>query len=507
MIKLNPFQKSPSFMSWKGLTKDNHIGAMYHLEPQKVDKMWVQLAAYNRGAMLDTWLSQKPTRYFDNDTEYYWNILGNARKNISLVEARDEFGNAITSSSSGMVGVNTAPFTLVFGENWFADGEVIFGNLNQVYPMRVLGEARLEGTNYAYKVELMGGNSQGIPVERLLRGEKFSVEYAPVEKELSRKVGDVRFSTPVSMRNEWSVIRIQHKVPGNKINRKLAVGIPMVKRDASGKQVIDTSNYWMHYVEWEVEMQFNDYKNSVLAFGTSNRNGNGEYMNFGKSGNVIQTGAGLYEQIDSSNAQYYTDFSLELLENIILQLATNKLEFADREFLVRTGEYGMMQASKAIANTVSGWTMYAINADSLGVISKVQSPISQTALKAGGQFVEYLGPNNCRIRFEVDPMYDDEVRNKIMHPNGGCAMSYRYDIFYTGRNINGEPNIQKCAITGEPDLRGYEWGLRNPFTGQRDNMYMSHDEDSATIHRMSTLGVMVADPTQMVSLIPAILEG
>jgi hypothetical protein len=104
-------------------------------------------------------------------------------------------------------------------------------------------------------------------------------------------------------------------------------------------------------------------------------------------------------------------------------------------------------------------------------------------------------------------MYDDEVRNKIMHPNGGCVMSYRYDIFYTGRNINGEPNIQKCAITGEPDLRGYEWGLRNPFTGQRDNMYMSHDEDSATIHRMSTLGVMVADPTQVVSLIPAILEG
>lgn len=36
----------------------------------------------------------------------------------------------------------------------------------------------------------MGGNTTGCPPERLLAGERFSVEYAPVEKEMSRKVGD-----------------------------------------------------------------------------------------------------------------------------------------------------------------------------------------------------------------------------------------------------------------------------------------------------------------------------
>lgn len=35
-----------------------------------------------------------------------------------------------------------------------ADGEVLFGNLNEVYPMRVLGDPRMEGTNAVYKVEL-----------------------------------------------------------------------------------------------------------------------------------------------------------------------------------------------------------------------------------------------------------------------------------------------------------------------------------------------------------------
>lgn len=70
------------------------------------------------------------------------------------------------------------------------DGEIVFGSLNQVYPIRILGDARMEGTNAVYKCELMGGITTGIPAERLQAGERFSVGFAPVERELSRKVGD-----------------------------------------------------------------------------------------------------------------------------------------------------------------------------------------------------------------------------------------------------------------------------------------------------------------------------
>lgn len=35
----------------------------------------------------------------------------------------------------------------------------------------------------------MGGNTIGIPADRLLAGERFSVGFAPVERELSRSVG------------------------------------------------------------------------------------------------------------------------------------------------------------------------------------------------------------------------------------------------------------------------------------------------------------------------------
>ena len=86
----------------------------------------------------------------------------------------------------------------------------------------------------------------------------------------------------------------------------------------------------MHNVDWEVEQQFSEYKNNALAFGRSNRNANGEYMNFGKSGNVIKTGAALFEQMEVANTVYYNTFSLKLLEDALYELSASKLDFGDR---------------------------------------------------------------------------------------------------------------------------------------------------------------------------------
>ena len=377
--------------------------------------------------------------------------------------------------------------------------EFIVGNLNEVYQFRVLGDARMEGTNAVYKVELAGGNTDGVPAERLLAGERFSIEAAFVESELSRKVGDVRFAAPVGMRNEFSTVRIQHKVSGKMLNKKLAVGIPVYD---NGK--LTTMNMWMHYVDYEAECQFSDYKNNALAFGRSNRNGNGEYKNIGKSGGVIKTGAGLYEQMEVANTFYYNDFSLKLLEDALYELSAAKLGMKDRYFLIRTGERGAIQFHKAILQTISGWTQFVFNGDQLGIVEKTQSNLSNNALSAGFQFVEYKAPNGVRVKVDVDPYYDDPVRNKIQHPLGGPAFSYRYDIMDIG--TMDQPNIFKCTIKGQPEYRGYQWGpFRNPFTGQTNNPYASYDEDSAVMHKLAHLGICVLDPTRTLSLIPAVL--
>lgn len=501
--KLGKFQMQ-GFQYWKGISKENHISAAYLSQPQKATDLMVQMLAFQRGKSLETFLSKFPVKEFETDDDFYWDIISSSRRNIPLVEARTEDGQTITTEM--MAGAGFAPFYLVFGEDWFSKGEVLWGNLNEVYPIRVLEEPKFEGTNTVYKVQVYGTNANGVPGERLQAGERFSIAYAPVSRNFSRAVGDIRFSTPVSMRNEWSQIRIHHKVGGNMIDKKLAVGIPVVKDTLGNKIVHDVKNYWMHVVDYELEVQFSEAKNNVLAWGVSTRNGNGEYTNFDiASGEPVKAGDGLFAQMEVANTYYYNKFSLKLLTDALYMLSTSKLGMNERTFIIKTGEMGALQFNEEMNKLTSGWTQYTLDNSSIGVIQKAQSPLHENALKAGWQFTEYVAPNGVHVKIEVDPMYDDVVRNKVLHPNGGVAYSYRYDIFDIG--TMDQPNIQKCVIKNRPEYRGYQAGLRNPFTGQINNNYMSYDEDSAIIHKMATLGICVLDPTRTMSLIPAVLQG
>ena len=494
------------FSGWKSeVTKLNHISSIFGSTPQKAANFMVQLFAKNYGKTLDSLLSQFPVKEFDSDDEYYWDVIGSARKNVALLYAIDENGQKVEAGREGSVGANVAPFTLVFAEDMFFDGEIIMGNFNEAYPLRILGNPRNMGTNVAYTVELMNGSTDGMPANRLQLGEKFSSEYAPVERELSRKVGGVVHTTPASMRNEWTTIRLHDKVSGALLNRKVAMGVPLVKEDASGKQVRATETLWMHYEEYAFERTWTQYKNNMLAYAVSNRNANGEYLNFGKSGEVIRQGDGLYAQMAYGNVYYYNDNNLlPLMEEVLVSLSAGRLDFNNRTFVLRTGEQGAMLFNKAVRKEASGWQTFVYNADNAAVVSKTSSPLHSNALKAGFQFTEYIAPNNVHIKLEVDPHYNDPVHNKVIHPNGGVAQAYRFDIFDFG--TSEQANIFKTAVKGQPELRGFQSGMRNPWTGAMDNYNMSFDEDAAIMHRQATMGICVLDPTRTVSFIPSCLS-
>ena len=136
--------------------------------------------------------------------------------------------------------------------------------------------------------------------------------------------------------------------------------------------------------------------------------------------------------MEVANTMYYNNFSLKLIEDALYELSAAKLDFGERYFLIRTGERGAIQFHKAVLQTVSGWTQFVLDNSSTRVIEKTQSNLHTNALSAGFQFVEFKAPNGVRVKIEVDPYYDDPVRNKIMHPNGGPAFSYRYDIMDIG---------------------------------------------------------------------------
>lgn len=499
-MALSKYQISRPFTAWKSeITKLNHISTMYHSAPQKASNFVVELLARNYAKTLESTLNMFPTKEFESDDEYTWDVIGASRRNIPLVEARDLAGNPIANSDEVFAGQGNEQFYLVFGEDWFFDGEIIYGSKNEKYPLLIKGNPRYEGTNVVVTVELANGTLSGMPGSLLQLGERFSVGFAPVERELSRKVGGVRHVAPTSMRNEWTTIRIQDTVSGGLLNKKIAFGVPMVK-EVDGKMIKSTQPMWMHYEEFEFNKQWQEYKNNAYAYGVSNRNANGEYLNFGKSGEVIRMGDGLYAQMERGNIIPYTQFSLKFLEEVLTGFSAGKLDFKDRKFMIRTGEFGALQFNRAAKSALSGWSEFDYSGDALGVVAKNGDNYTLRNI----QFTKYIAPNGLEVSVEIDPAYDDPIRNKITHPNGGVAQSYVYDIFDLG--TAEQPNIFKTAVKGQPEYWGYQWGIRNPFNGSTNNPYMSFDEDKAVMHRMATLGVCILDPTRTMRMIPAILR-
>lgn len=495
-----------------GMVTDNHLSTLFQIDRQRAANTIVLLQASVTGNnTLEGFLNKFPTRYFEDDTEFYYDVLGNAARNYPLVEARDENGLVVSSAEGENVGAGTSKFYLVFDEAAFFDGEIIVGHLNEKYQFRILGDPHIEGSRYAYMVELAGGNTLGVPRERLLNGERFSKEFAPVERELSRRVGGISYTTPVSMRGEFTTIRISDKVPGNKATKKLAFGIPMVKEDPkTGRQLKGTSNMWMDYEDWQLSLEWANYKNKALAFGRSNRNANGEYLNIGKSGMDIRMGSGIFEQAEAGYVRYYNDTSsiMDYILDALYELSEGKIAFGDRKFIINTGERGALLFNRAAKENGSGWLPLGLqysegNPPALTKTTAVFAPNNAVRM-TDHQITEWQAPNGVFVKLNVDTFYDDKVRNKILHPEGGVAFSYRFDIWYIGANT-GTPNIQKAGIKNAPEVWGYEWGFRNPFTGANFNANMSYDEDSAVVHRMTTLAAIVYDPTRCVSIIPSIL--
>lgn len=484
--------------TWSGLTTKNHLSKLYMRAPQKVSSFMTKLLAAEYGATLESLLSKFPTKYFDTDDDYTWKLIGSYERNLPIVEARFQ-GSVVGAGDTG-VGAGGMEFELVFGERMFSDAHMIVGEKNEHYQLLIKEEPKAEGMNWVYRVELMAGALNGMPGSELQSGKRFSKDFSPVSDHLSSKGGDVWFSSPIELRNHFSSIRMQTKVPGSMVDSRVIMPFT-VKDPKTGKTI--QQDTWMQHLEWNFEYQFAQEKNKLIYFGRNNRDQAGTYGNKSREGFEIKQGAGIRQQMEISNVAYYNEFSIALIEDMLSELSEGKLSIDDRHFVLRTGERGAIQFHKAVMQEISGWASLGFDNTGTNRIQSTSSPLHSNAYKAGVQFTEWMAPNGVRITLEVDAMYDDKIRNKIVHTQGGVAESYRYDILDIG-TTDGEPNIQICRVKGQDDVRKYIEGLRNPFTGaQNTNPYASNGVDASEyIRACFGIGAIVRDPSRTASLIP-----
>jgi len=474
---------------WSGLTTENHIASIYGIDIQEASDLITMLHQINFGMDLDTFLSQFPVKYFDTADDFRWYLQGNSRKNIPLVRAEIDGTTVTTSDSTGLAG---AEFTLVFEEDFFSDTDLIVGEKNERYQIQVIDVPEYVGTEVHYRCKLFTNDeSLFIPYAELQSGKRFSREWNPVERTLSVKGGHVNYTSPFSMLNTFTMIRMQDVRPGNMIARPVAFSWQV-----EGPNGMETKSTWMQFADWEFEQQFKEAKARLLMFAVSNRNEDGTFSAKGKSGYEIRQGAGIRQQMESSNVAYYNTFDIKWMTSILLDLSVNRLTRDQREFVLRTGEWGMYQFSESLEDYTALYTPLQVN-------ERVYSGKDNT-LGYQGQFLEFKGPQGVKVTLSHEPMNDNPTRNKIYHPEGGLAESRRYDILDVGTS-NGDPNIQKCMVKGEDDIMVFIPGLRNPYTPDGKMTQAAHSVDGYEVHRACTAGAKVTDPTRCAAMIPNML--
>jgi hypothetical protein len=493
MKLISPLQEyEPQDIS--GLVTTNHLGALYQEKPTETSKLVTMMYRTNVGMNFGMILKKFDPLYLQTDADFRWNLQGDSNKNIPLISA---LINGSPISATSKTGIAGARFQLVFNERYFSDTNIIVGEKNQVYPIRVVGIPEPYGAgNWLHNCELLTGDQTlYIPYAELTAGKRFSKEWSLVSKTLSVKGGTPNYTSPFAMRNVFSMIRMEDTRPGNMISRPVAFSWPVV--DENGKQKLMST--WTQYADWELEKQFQDMKDKLLNFATLNRTDNGEFLQREASGFELEQGAGLEQQIESSNISYYNGYELDIkwLTEHIMDLTDSEKGYGEtRRILMRTGKWGAYNWHLAIKDYSSLYTPLATG-----------DMIYKTGDGFGfkDNFLEYRGPDGSIISVLVDPAYDDRARNKIKHPsNKGVAKSYEYQILNVGK-VGGEDNIRPVYQTGADDIFGMEPGLRDPFQPNMPKRFMSTGKDGYTIHRGFVGGIMVKDPTRCATIRPNVL--
>lgn len=474
--KINSLQMSEG-KSWAGLTTDNHLGTLFNEMPQVASAIMSRLYGMYSSTGLDTLFSlMGAEQELETDADFEWYLKGDDEKAISIV--------GYTSTDTNRPGVAGTIFKLELPERYFSyTDKLIFDDRR--FSVRVMSEPYPSGTNWIYEVQIMNPDpTMFIPVALLQTGRQVSKEYSPQEKTLSKTGGTVSYSSPFKMQNSFSTLRMQDVVPANMHNRPMVI-------EMMDPKTSKTTKVWTQYAEWVFYCQWMRQKNKNLMYAESNKTANGTYLMKGASGFPIIEGAGIRAQIAPANQFYYTDFTIDFLEDVLLRLSVNILPEDSRHFIALTSEWGMVQFHRALENHVARFQPL----DSKRVFGSGQN------LGFQGQYREYMGPQGIKFTMVALPEYQDTVSNRLLHPNGGPVEGYRYTILNFG-TTKGKQNIRKVSPKGEKEKMWHIAGSTSPLgplTSFKSGS--SSAVDGYEIHAQCKQGVIIENPLSCCELI------
>lgn len=463
-----------------GLTQASHLSTFFQTKPAEasafLQRVYGQMTGYkNAVSFLTSGLGRTKAL---NNIQYRWSLIGNSQKAIPVSKTYGDGG-----STPGIAGTT---FRVGFPEKWFTIGDVIVPD-DTTYPARVMEEAYQDGVDFVYTLQLVtGDDSKYMPLYLLESGREFSKDFNIVEHDGSSTSGETTYAQPFMLENYMSTFRKRYSVTGAAMNKVLEFKVMDPKTSA-------VASTWVKYAEWEFWAQWADEIERAMVYGTSNIKPNSSVNMKGKSGNAVYSGVGLEGQISGANKRYYTRLTEGIIRSFLDDLSYNGTEDGPREYVALCGRGFMNAFDEAMKSSVNR-SQYTL-APNTFVTGSGQE------LTLGGQFVTYIGLNGDKITLKECTLYNDVVRNRILHPKTAKpAESYKATFLNFKMNKGGESNIQKVYHEGREMVTAYINGLADPF-GVTKNVKASSSFDGYQFEVLSECGLMIKDPTDAGQLI------
>jgi hypothetical protein len=472
--QLNNLQVSYA-KSWAGLTTDNHLYAIYQQDVQLASDIVTEVYNQMGHVGMDNFLSQYPTKVFETDNEYKWYLKGDSRKAINII--------SYSANDTARPGIGGLTFELTVEEKYFVASDVVSFDIVD-HKVRIEDDGRSEGIYWTYSVRTQRADSAYfIPTAMLAAGRKVSKIYNSVTNTLNDQYGETQFSSMFEMRNNFSTLSKKYTIPGNMQYRPLLIKM----KGQSGKE----STVWVNHVEMEFNFQWNKEKANQLIYGDLNQYSGGSYRNQkAPNGFAVKQGAGLREQIAPSHKFYYNTLTLDYLLEVMQNLSINILPEDKREFLILTGERGMIAFHKLVEDKVGILVP-------LGDTERIKGSGQNKGL--GGQYKQFMAPQGIKITVAHMPQYDDPILHRMEDPAGGFTENSRMTIFNIG-TTNGEPNIQKTSPKDRSEIKWYVGGSTSPFGPQKGGAGASAI-DGYEMFCQTTQGIMLRNPLSACELI------
>lgn len=452
-----------------GLTDSNHLANAFLTEPEMVNNTLSFVFGYKYSNPLSLFTGGLgKTRMLDN-REYNWPLMGDLERPIKIVRNLGDGGST--------PGLYNQTFRVALAEKEFTSGEVLIPD-DRNYPMIVVSDPVQDGVEFIYTLQLVNPDETFfIPPALLAAGKELSKDYSAYE-EGSHRSGLTTYASPFMLRNHLTTQRKHREITGSAQTDVMAI---LMKDPVSGK----TSALWTDVQEWTFLAQWYRELDRSMLYSIFSAKPNGTNPLKGENGRPTYIGAGLHQQISPSNKRQYTDLTVNVIREFMTDLTYNVKGDGPAKFVGMAG-YGFMDLfDRAMKDSVASWNL---------VDSKFVSGSGQN-LTLGGQFLTYKGLNGIEMTLVHQPLYDDPIHNRKLHPVTGRPVESYTATFIDYGMYKGESNIMKVAKRDRESVMWYNGGSTGPGGHNKSESRMgSSSFDGYKVEILSESGIMIQNP-------------